>query len=101
MGAPFGDGNIAWGTLGNRDNEPRGDLKGALPIDKDVNRGYPAPFKGAIGAPRDLLARKECASNYTVKSEGGRVVARPRHDLDSNDSRAVLEEDFVGGVGTK
>ena len=100
-GAPFHDGNIAWGTLGNRDNEPRGDLKGALPIDKDANRGYPAPYQGAIGAPRDLLARKECSSNYTVMSEGGPVRSRPRHDLDSQDARAVLEEDFVGAAGTK
>lgn len=94
QGAPWGDGNIAWGTLGNRDNEPRGDLKGALPIDKDANRGYPAPYMGAIGAPRDLLARKECASNYTVMSEGGPVRQRVRHDLDSQDARAVLEENF-------
>jgi hypothetical protein len=93
-GAPFGDGNTAWGTLGNRDNEPRGDLKGALPIDKDANRGYPAPYQGACGAPRDLLARKECGSNYTVMSEGGPVRARTRHDLDSKDARAVLEENF-------
>jgi len=93
-GPPFGDGHIAWGTLGNRDNEPRGDLKGALPIDKDANRGYPAPYAGAIGAPRDLLARKECSSNYTVMSEGGPVRERPRHDLDSKDARAVLEENY-------
>merc|ERR1719487_1544938 len=94
QGPPFGDGNIAWGTLGNRDNEPRGDLKGPLPIDKDANRGYPAPFCGAIGAPRDLLAKKECTSNYTVMSEGGVVRQRVRHDLDSNDARAVLEENY-------
>jgi len=93
-GMPFGDGNTAWGTLGNRDNEPRGDLKGALPIDKDANRGYPAPYAGAIGAPRDLLARKQCSSNYTVMSEGGPVRARTRHDLDSKDARAVLEENY-------
>ena len=93
-GPPFGDGSIAWGTLGNRDNEPRGDLKGPLPIDKGANRGYPAPYKGAIGAPRDLLARKETHSNYAVKSEGGPVKTRVRHDLDSRDARAVLEEDF-------
>jgi len=100
QGAPFGDGNIAWGTMGNRDNEPRGDLKGALPIDKDRNRGYPAPYNGALGAPRDLLARKECSSNYTVMSEGGPVRPRTRHDLDSKDARAVLEENFVGAAGT-
>ena len=94
VGAPFGDGNIAWGTLGNRDNEPRGDLKGPLPVDKDSNRGYPAPYRNAIGAPRDLLARKEVSSNYTVMSEGGAVRTRQRHDLDSKDARAVLEENF-------
>ena len=42
----------------------------------------------AYMAARDLLARKECASNYTVQSEGGQVKSRTRHDLDSNDARA-------------
>jgi len=93
LGLPFGDGNTAWGTLGNRDNEPRGDLKGALPTDMR-GPGYSPPYDGAIGAPRDLLARKECNANYAVNSEGGRVKQRLRNDLDSNDARAVLEENY-------
>ena len=76
-GAPFGDGNIAWGTLGNRDNEPRGDLKGALPTDLK-GPGYSAPYAGAIGAPRDLLAKKECNSCllYTSPSPRDRQKSR-------------------------
>ena len=97
-GAPFGDGNIAWGTLGNRDNEPRGDLRGSLPTDLK-GPGYSAPYAGSIGAPRDLLAKKECNSNYTVMSEGGGIRPRQRNDLDSNDARAVLEENFNGPHG--
>jgi len=92
-GAPFGDGNIAWGTLGNRENEPRGDLRGPLPTNM-TGPGYSPPYDGAIGAPRDLLAKKECNSNYTVNSEGGGVKGRVRNDLDSNDARAVLEENY-------
>jgi len=56
--------------------------------------GYSAPYAGSIGAPRDLLAKKECNSNYTVMSEGGAIRQRRRNDLDSNDARAVLEENY-------
>ena len=88
-----GGPEYAWGTLGNRHAEPRGDLKGALP--NDVNGpAYPAMYRGAIGAPRDMLARKDANSNYVVASEGGGVKVRYRHDLDSNDARAVLEENY-------
>ena len=88
-----GGPQFAWGTLGNRHNEPRGDLKGALPNDVG-GADYPPPYAGAIGAPRDMLARKDCNANYTVNSEGGGVKARYRHDLDSNDARSVLEENY-------
>jgi hypothetical protein len=83
----------AWGTLGNRDNEPRGDLKGALPNDS-AGPQYPPTYKGAIGAPRDMLAKKDCNASYTVNSEGGHVRPRHRNDLDSKDARSILEEDF-------
>jgi len=83
----------AWGTLGNRHNEPRGDLKGALPTEA-VGPSYPPNYKGAIGAPRDMLARKDCDANYTVGSASGKAKYRMRNDLDSNDARSILEENY-------
>jgi hypothetical protein len=83
----------AWGTLGNRSNEPRGDLKGALPNDV-TGPAYPPNYRGSIGAPRDMLARKDADANFTVNSAGGPVKPRFRHDLDSADARSVLEETY-------
>ena len=57
------DGNIAWGTLGNRDNEPRGDLKGALLTDLKGPGSARAP-----SAPRATCSRRRSALNYTVSS---------------------------------
>eukprot|EP00322_Chrysochromulina_rotalis_P000785 CAMPEP_0115874876 /NCGR_PEP_ID=MMETSP0287-20121206/24781_1 /TAXON_ID=412157 /ORGANISM="Chrysochromulina rotalis, Strain UIO044" /LENGTH=976 /DNA_ID=CAMNT_0003330069 /DNA_START=22 /DNA_END=2952 /DNA_ORIENTATION=- len=88
-----GGPQYAWGTLGNRHNEPRGDLKGALPTENSGPK-YPPNYRGAIGAPRDMLARKEAESNYTVGSASGNIKGRMRHDLDSSDARSILEENY-------
>jgi len=83
----------AWGTLGNRHNEPRGDLKGAIPTDH-AGPQYPPNYKGALGAPRDMLARKDCDANYTVGASNQVVKPRHRNDMDSSDARAILEENY-------
>uniref|UniRef100_A0A7S2MS22 EF-hand domain-containing protein n=1 Tax=Haptolina brevifila TaxID=156173 RepID=A0A7S2MS22_9EUKA len=88
-----GGPEFAWGTLGNRHGEPRGDLTSSLPNDT-AGSDYPPPYQGSIGAPRDMLARKEMEANYTVNSNGGNVKVRYRNDLDSKDARSVLEENY-------
>jgi len=88
-----GGPEFAWGTLGNRHVEPRGDLTSGIPNNVG-GADYPPPYLNACGAPRDMLARKEMESRFTVNSNGGEVKVRYRNDLDSKDARSVLEENY-------